>query len=298
MPNYPCIFHVHSTVSYYQKLRVIPDAVKKQYCIYMIRQLDQTRPVNILEAGSGSGRFIIPLVQVLKESSLQYNLTACDVSEQMLEQLSTRIDCRKNFIEPILFDLQSKHVIGEDIFDLIFTIAVLHIPSDWRQCLRNMMQMLRPGGICILTKEINQFMHRTEGFDNSGDLEDIDAQLDEFFRAYHQFRIEAGEPYLPTGITYSDIKPAIDYLVGRGMEPVETRLDDEGLKWQKPHSYTDLLETFRLRTITTWGSDLSPAARAMIYDQLKDWLIKRRIDMETTFYLPAKLQTFTFRKPC
>jgi len=299
MVKYNCIFLSRRPVENYDILRMIPIEIINNYFTYILSLKDLTsNKMKIMEAGAGSGRFFIPLVNWVTKNSFPHMLTACDISSKMLEALEYRLNGCGKIVSLVNFDLQEKKSFTMSWFDLIYTVATLHILNEWKQCLNNFVEMLKPGGILVLTKEINQFMHRTEGFDNTYDLTEIDAQLDEFFRLYHRLRVEVGEPYEPSGITYSEIGPAIDYLLKQGMELIEQRLDDEKLKWQKPHSYADLLETFRLRTITTWGSDLSPAVRVKIHDQLKSWLISRNIDMNYIFYLPARLQTFTFKKAC
>lgn len=296
MPKYPCIFHSQTTVDCYPSLRHIPSAVVDCVCASLLSRVRVANgSASLLEAGCGTGRFLRPLAQMAATAIENHVVVeGCDISEGMLRELNKQ-PVEGKAIPAFQYDLAMAHV-PDRRYDLVFTVATMHIIFKWRRALDNMVAMVKPGGYLVMIKEINQFMHRTEGFHKTADLDNVDTDLDEFLMFYHDLRRRRNEPYVASGIRYSDIAPALTHLCGRGLCLVEERLKDPGLTWQKPHTYGELLETFRLRTITTWGSDLSERARLAIHEGLRAWVASRGIDEKRVFELPARLQTFTFQK--
>lgn len=297
MPTYDCIFHNKVVIDRYTSLRGIPSCTIRNFLDgHLLALVDSASSPLILEAGAGNGRFFLPLANVVSTRVNRGKLCACDVSGEILAVLQSELGESADSVKMLEYDLTDDYVPFECEYDLVFTVAVLHIIHEWEQALSNICCMLKVGGSYVMVKEINQFMHRTEGFDKTGDLEEVDEQLDQFFREYHGLRGEFGEPYAATGITYSDVGCAIGYLKGNGMSLTKESLADPGLKWQKKHTYGEILESFLLRTITTWGSDLSVGARLAIHARLSEWVEARGIDKDEVFYLPAMLQVFTFKK--
>lgn len=302
MAHYECIFESREVVSQYVRLRYIPDFALLTIggiCVGLAETLHQKGGfARILDAGAGSGRFALPCAEAAKNWSMRLQLLAVDLSRRMLVQLhgiwreayiDTDLECvQADLQEPLPFQEASVHV--------AYTVATFHILQQWRAALEGLLNVLMRGGYLVFIQEINQFMHQTEGFDNDRDLFYVDEQLHGFMAFYHKRREECGEPYIPSEVRYSDMSAALRYLTDLGMSEVESGADLAKLRWDKPHTYGDILHCFRHRQMTTWGSDLSAEARSRIADSLEEWVDAHGIDRDKVFHLPAALIPHVFQK--
>jgi len=254
--------------------------------------------IRVADAGAGTGRFAMPVAEAAKRLGVEYEVVAIDLSCRMLSRLRERwlarfdaaglVLVRADLQEPLPTECRNVHV--------AYTVATFHILDHWREALDNVVKNLVPGGFVILIRENNQFMHETEGFEKDRDFPRIDAQLRCFMQFYHQQRAAAGEPYEPPELRYSDMLPAVRYMAELGLVEQPVAFPPSAFEWEKPHTYADILHCFRNRQMTTWGSDLSDGAREKISQALGKWVEAQDIDLDTEFYLPAKLIPHIFHK--
>jgi SAM-dependent methyltransferase len=296
--HYPCVFNDLGTVQQYDKLREIAppvlSAIGKLVCEHAI--VSGLHP-HILDAGAGTGRFLIPIAKEFETRSGRAVLYAVDLCRSMLTTLQSRWRPSSELVrvEYVKADLQEQLPLKEGSMHVVFTVATFHILERWREALENLVALLAPGGFFIFICENNQFMHETEGFEKDGDFPRIDARLRCFMEFYHQQRVAAGEPYKPRELRYSDMLPAVRYLAELGLVEQPVAFPPSAFEWEKPHTYADILHCFRNRQMTTWGSDLSAGARERIADALQQWVQARGIDMAKEFFLPAKLVPHVLR---
>ena len=80
----------------------------------------------------------------------------------------------------------------------------------------------------------------------------------------------------------SEIKPyferVLEYMKSKGFDFSTIR--DSNLAYKKPHTFRQMLEAFRLRNITTFGSEIPDKIRLKMYAELMDWCHKKRIKLD------------------
>jgi len=104
----------------------------------------QDKPLNILDAGGGSGPFSVSL------ASLGHHVTLCDLSGNMLEQARTRfsdqaLSDRLKIVQGAIQDHTSPG------YDLVLCHAVLEWVADPKELIRHLMRLTKPNGILSLT---------------------------------------------------------------------------------------------------------------------------------------------------
>ena len=299
MAKYDCIFHRPEVVTHYEWCRCVSDTalqtlIKQLYC-YVGKESSRTS--KIIEVGAGDGRFFIPFIDFIERiSQKKVKMIGLDISAPMLHKLKKKIE-NKNFqqceIELLKWDMQDPYPEYFINFNLVYSVASLHIPVRWKESLKNAVQCLSPKGRFLMIKEINQFMHQTEGFEGDSDLEKVDEILLLFMRKYHELRNYYGYPFIREGILYSDFSNPIAELKQLGFN-LNYQFSDDGLKWQKPHRYNQMLEALAEGYITTWGSDLPTAIRKKISKHLAYWLKEKEIKIQQEFNIPSRFELFIF----
>ena len=301
MNDYPCIFNDAGTVTRYDKLRHIAphvlDAICSLVCGYIVKSQSNGKP-RILDAGSGTGRFAIPIAMELSRREIAAEVCATDQCRPMLNTLADRwpITNLKVQLRCVEADIQQPLPSACAPSHVVFTISTFHILKQWQAGLDNLLIVLARNGFFIFIRENNQFMHQTEGFEKNSDFPYLNNTLSAFMRFYHAQRASVGEPYQPRTLRYSDMLPAIQYLRTRELVEEDPRVPESALSWQKPHTFTDILHCFRHRQMTTWGSDLSDHSRERIADSLEQWIASNGINPQAEFMLPSRLIPHVFRK--
>jgi ubiquinone/menaquinone biosynthesis C-methylase UbiE len=125
-------------VDYYDSTRELPEPIATGG-IDAIFRLAQTRPgAMILEAGAGTGRIGLPLLQ------RGASWFGCDLSCKMLARLRAK-EAAARVAQADVERLPFEHA----QFDAVITIHVMHLVAGWRQALREFQRVLRPGGVYI-----------------------------------------------------------------------------------------------------------------------------------------------------
>ncbi len=92
----------------------------------------------VLEAGSGTGRMSIPLL----ERGL--DLIGCDLSSPMLRRFQEKFpSARIAQADASLLPFPTAH------FDAVLTVHVMHLIPPWRETLREFKRVLAPGGLYL-----------------------------------------------------------------------------------------------------------------------------------------------------
>ena len=107
----------------------------------------------ILEVGAGTGATTATILPLLAPDQVEYWFT--DISEAFLSRAQRRWGEQYPFVKYELYDAQ-KHPIEQGIavhrFDIVIAVNVLHATGDLSITLTNINQMLRSGGILLLSE--------------------------------------------------------------------------------------------------------------------------------------------------
>jgi len=301
LPVYESVFEDPEAVDRYDRLRIIPRTVLLGIANLVVSlgvKHEHLHEALILDAGAGRGRLFLPIIHQVAAGGSNAHLIALDLSRTMLSTLQRDLreipsGCQAACVQ---VDLQRGLPFRDGSASVVFTAATLHILRDWRRALEDLARILARGGYFLIICENNQFMHQTEGFERDRDFSHLADTLRQFMLFYHEQREAHGEPYVPSEVRYSDITLAIAYVKELGFVEVNPSVDLTMLRWQKPHTYDEILHCFRQRQMTTWGSELREETRQRIADALDNWVHERGIDRYETFHLPAALIPHILRK--
>ena len=302
MPTYTCLFHEAASVGRYDRLRHIPHHTLDACARAALAGVGRGgRPVRLLDAGAGTGRFLTPIANACRHDRAAAHLVALDLSRAMLhalqQQTSGYAPPDRVTVTAIQADLQDPLPFGPGTFDVVLTAATFHILARWRDAADGMIEALTLGGRLVVIAESNQFMHQTEGFSRDADLDRLDPVLSAFMQHYHWLRNAYGHPYQPSEVRYSDMSALLEHVQERGLRPLAVPASQAALRWGKTHCYADILHCFRHRQMTTWGSELPEPVRQRIADALEAWVAAHGIDPTEEFHLPAELVPHVFLKP-
>ena len=125
--------------NFYDQTRPLPETLAKPG-IQAI--LDITGPgACLLDVGTGTGRISIPLLQH------GLDLMGCDISARMLMKLQEKFpSARIAQADATYLPFPSGH------FDFVMTVHTLHLIPSWRDVLRELSRLLKPGGAYLNVK--------------------------------------------------------------------------------------------------------------------------------------------------
>lgn len=307
VPSYDCLFHKPAAAAHYDRCREVDssvlvaaaDAIWTE-CAHIFERRSEPPSGSVLEAGVGLGRLFLPVARRRpREYRSCVSVVGLDIAQPMLAGLDAQLSRMPTELTRLVrttrCDITEPYPKLEQLLTVIYSLATFHILTEWQAGLQNAIDALAPDGRLILIKETNQFMHQTEGFEASSELESLDTVLDAFMREYHQLRTVHSMPFERTGVLYSDMSPAILGLRELGFEPRRVIAGD-ALRWQKAHTYDDILFTLEHGLITTWGSDLPRPVRRKVTEELRLWLTQRYVDSSATFRIPARFELHVFSR--
>ncbi|MBW6436982.1 class I SAM-dependent methyltransferase [Actinoplanes hulinensis] len=106
-----------------------------------LARLDLAGTETVLDAGAGTGRDTLALLDLLPEG----RVVAVDGSVKMLTQLKAKLDGKLDRVDVINADL-TKPLPVEQPVDTVFSVATFHWIHDHSALFANIAQVLRPGG--------------------------------------------------------------------------------------------------------------------------------------------------------
>jgi SAM-dependent methyltransferase len=133
--------------SYHQ--RYFDDAHWRYITGRLVTGLDASRPMTVLDIGSGSGNTIFPLADALPLT----RIVASDISPQLLHILMREVRGRglQDRVSAFCFDLH-RDFFASDSFDHVIGGAILHHMLDPLEALRNVAKWVKPGGMVALAE--------------------------------------------------------------------------------------------------------------------------------------------------
>ena len=126
--------HFDRAADFYDQTRLLPESIAQKGIPAILDLLGPN--ARVLEAGSGTGRVSIPLLEH------GVDLIGCDLSSQMSRRFQEKYP--------------SARIVRTDVsalpfpatqFDAVLTVHVLHLIPSWREVVREFRRVLVPGGI-------------------------------------------------------------------------------------------------------------------------------------------------------
>src|ERR1700730_2705394 len=157
----------------YDATRGYPEVVAQQIAQAIDRAADATPHTAFLEVGIGTGRIAFPLV------SLGRNYTGVDIAPKMVgvledklrthgwqeyEQAWGSLPDEESMTSPtvhrfihsdptgsmrLAFSDMTALPFRDASFDVVVAVHVFHLVGDWRQAVREVLRVLRPGGVLL-----------------------------------------------------------------------------------------------------------------------------------------------------
>ncbi|KAK4058684.1 hypothetical protein OIO90_000128 [Microbotryomycetes sp. JL221] len=110
-------------------------------------------PKTIVELGCGPGNTLFPLLA--SNENTQLSLHGYDYSKEAVDLVKANPSFDSNIVTSDVWDLSSKAGLpatiepgSVDIAVMIFVFSALH-PDEWRQAVKNLFDMLKPGGLLL-----------------------------------------------------------------------------------------------------------------------------------------------------
>jgi acyl transferase domain-containing protein/SAM-dependent methyltransferase/acyl carrier protein len=124
------------------------------------RQLPKDQTLRILEVGAGTGGTTTQILPCLEKAGMWGNVeyTFTDVSPYFLEKAEEQFSDYEGMTYRVL-DLETNGFdqgFESSSYDLILGINVVHATKDIKQVLRNVEQLLVPGGLCLLQEAFSK----------------------------------------------------------------------------------------------------------------------------------------------
>lgn len=129
-------------VEYYDRTRALPPAVHEQVVTLLAGEIRDRGPA--LEVGIGTGRIGLSLA----EAGLA--LTGIDLSRPMLERLVANAGGASPV--PVAQADVTCLPFPDDVFGASLATHVLHLVPDWERALAEMVRVVRPGGVVLVSR--------------------------------------------------------------------------------------------------------------------------------------------------
>ncbi len=157
----------------YDATRGFPESVIRQIVTAIEQATNANTQTRFLEVGVGTGRFAFPL------AAAEHQYTGIDISEKMLSRLEEKLraggwqekslswgslpdeDTTRNlavqhFVQPgkqgtmrLAIADMTAIPFHDASFDAVIAIHVFHLVPDWQKALREVVRVLRPGGMLV-----------------------------------------------------------------------------------------------------------------------------------------------------
>lgn len=288
------IFQVEESVKNYSLGRVIPQEIIRSSLRRLLNTVDRSRhddEISIIDAGCGSGRFLLPLLEICKDLPQRFNIFGIDESGLMLEEIRNSISdldesgnrrlCLKTA------DIQRPiEAIDDKSVDLVYTFAVFHILTSPFKALDNLATLIKDNGVFAFGREVNQFIFRVENYWEANDLPSVDEFHDEFWREYHNFRSSSGFEYVPEPILQGNFGRGVEHLRGIGFKRVVTF---RTVTYEKRLMYGDILKAIQSGSITPLGADLDQGQKDRCYNRMRQFLVENSVDFRKEITFPSYL---------
>ena len=126
----------------YDQTRWMTEAVAIEVADFILDLVAVTPDTCFLEPGVGTGLNVMPLVK------RGYSVTGVDISKEMLDRFSQKLDKVPNHLRLIHGD--ASHLAFPDrSFDVVLTVHMIHTVANWMTFLDDIGRVLRPRGFYL-----------------------------------------------------------------------------------------------------------------------------------------------------
>lgn len=169
---------------FYDETRALPPQVASRLTEALLREIEGVADGPVLEVGVGTGRIARPLAE------RGVRVCGVDIAPRMLDRLRQQLTPRHVPPDLLLADA-TRLPLAAARFGAIIICHVLHLVSDWRAAIDEMLRVLAPGGVLLhvvverrrddwqAAQELLDGLLRERGFVRSHrlEIEEIDAAL-------------------------------------------------------------------------------------------------------------------------
>ena len=131
-------------VSFYDKTRADPEAVSRAVTDSIVRQAHLTHTSKILEAGIGTGRIGLPLLE------RGYALVGVDLSTAMMGKLQEKIIGQDYRLTLVQSDV-NVFPFPDASFDCVYAVHLYHLVANWQNALAEAVRVIKPGGVMLVS---------------------------------------------------------------------------------------------------------------------------------------------------
>lgn len=173
-------------VRFYDQTRALPGAVMDEVVAALEAEIRATAPGPVLEVGVGTGRIALPL------AARGIEVHGVDVGPEVLAELLRKQQAGPPGGAPVWVCRADATAlpVRDAAYGAVIASLVLHVVSDWRGAVHEMLRALRPGGVLLvdpdgrsaLNLELSAQLERIAGRPLRAGVRDT-AELDGFMRS-------------------------------------------------------------------------------------------------------------------
>lgn len=128
--------------SIYDQTRWLTPSIAEEVSDFILELVDANPDTSFLEPGVGTGLNVLPLVQ------RGYSVTGIDISQEMLDQFSNKLNGIPQNLTLLRTDA-SQLPFAKSSFDVVLTVHMVHTISHWQRFLDEVERVLKPGGFYL-----------------------------------------------------------------------------------------------------------------------------------------------------
>lgn len=162
----PSISFDHAA-DFYDQTRALPPEVGQRLTEALVREIRAAGAGRVLEVGVGTGRIARPL------AGRGVRVCGVDIAPRMLARLREQLTSAHTPPDLLLADA-TRLPFADDSFGATIICHVLHLVSDWRAAVAEILRTLRPGGVLL--------HHTEEDLDTEEERETFMLLLDHLLR--------------------------------------------------------------------------------------------------------------------
>jgi ubiquinone/menaquinone biosynthesis C-methylase UbiE len=236
-------------VSFYDKTRADPEQVSRAVTDSIVREARLARESKILEAGIGTGRIGLPLLE------RGYALVGADLSTAMMGKLQEKIIGQNYRLTLVQSDVNG-FPFPDASFDCVYAVHLYHLVANWQNALAEAIRVIKPGGVMLVS-----YHYRNPNSPN------------------RRIRRQLGKLVEPFGINLK--RPGVSSnedlaaeFMRQGYPPREVNV----IQWENPTTFAEILDGIEKRTFSeTWAVPVEVMPR--VIPDLRAWTEKEFGDL-------------------
>ena len=250
----------------------------KEVIIDLFKKISDIVPLKdkiILDAGCGTGRISIPLLEEFNS----INVIGIDKSEEMLEVLKERISKRKiGHLEVIKSDL-SKIEFQDNFFDISMISSVLHSIPEWKEAIKEVVRVTKKGGFLFLISDYGEIYDLGLERKRSNNYNLLDKFWGKYIELRHKYNLESPEKS-QVGLKWEFGEPElINYLVKKKYLESKSNIT---INWKKDFSIKESVDMVENKCWSSMFTVDDEIYKNLILD-IKEWIKDEKISLQDTY---------------